>query len=62
MVNFTLRKFHLNIYIYIFFFFFATPCSMWDLSSQSRDRTHAPARKQSLNHWANRVVFFFFNI
>ena len=26
-----------------FFFFFASPCSMWDLSSLTRDRTCAPA-------------------
>ena len=35
------QKHCLYIYIYIFFFF-ATPGSMWDLSSQTRDRTCAP--------------------
>ena len=27
-----------------FFFFLATPCSMWDLSSLTRDQTRAPCR------------------
>ena len=32
------------IYWFFFFFFFLTgPCGMWDLSSQTRDRTSAPA-------------------
>ena len=44
---------------------------MWDLSSPTRDRTHAPCiRRQSLNHWTatsptmkvlsvmNKIAFF----
>ena len=27
---------------FFFFFFLATPCGIWDLSSLSRARTHAP--------------------
>ena len=39
------------------FFFLATPCGMWDLSSQTRDqpRPHALEVK-SLNHWTTREV------
>ena len=29
-------------YIFFFFFFLAAPHGMWDLSSLTRDRTHAP--------------------
>ena len=39
------------------FFFLAAPCSMWDLSSPSRDRTRAPCMgARSLNHWTAREV------
>ena len=32
-------------------------CDLWDLSSPSRDRTHAPALGvQSPNHWTTSVV------
>ena len=40
-----------------FFFFLAMPCSMWDLSSPTRDQTHAPCiGSVSLNHWTTREV------
>ena len=33
------------------------PCSMWDLSSPTRDGTHVPCiGRWSLNHWATREV------
>jgi len=32
----------------IAFFFFATPCGMWDLSSQSRDQTRAPCSRRAV--------------
>ena len=33
------------------------PWGMWDLSSQTRDRTLTPCiRRQSLNHWATREI------
>ena len=39
------------------FYFVATPHSMWNLSSLTRDQTHAPALKaQSLNHGTAREV------
>ena len=31
----------LDIISFFFFFFFAAPCSLWDLSSPTRDRTQA---------------------
>ena len=31
------------IYWFFFFFFLTGPCGTWDLSSQTRDRTSAPA-------------------
>ena len=37
--------------------FLSTPCSMQDLSSSTRDRTHAPCTGSSpLNHWTAREV------
>ena len=37
--------------------FFAAPHGMWDLSSLTRDQTHAPkVEAQSLNHWTTREV------
>ena len=41
-----------------FFFFLALPHGMWDLSSLTRDRTHAPCIGSvwSLNHWTAREV------
>ena len=45
-------KWHLN-----FFFFLAMPLGTWDLSSSTRDRTHAPCVDvQSLNHWTTKEV------
>ena len=52
----------------LFLFFFkllAVQRGMWDLSSPTRDLTHAPELEaQSLNHWTTREVpfqnFFFF--
>ena len=33
------------------------PWGVWDLSSRTRDRTHAPCTgRQSLNHWTSREV------
>ena len=40
-----------------FFFFLTAPCSIWDLSSLARDRTHIPCTESSLNHWATREAF-----
>ena len=40
-------KYHLFFNI-CFLFFLALPCSMWDLSSQTRNRTDAPL------HWKHR--------
>ena len=38
------------LFIYLFSFSDA-PCSMWDLSSLTRDQTHTPCiGRQSLNH------------
>ena len=38
-------------------FFFAMLCGKWDLSSPSKDYTHAPALQAwSLNHWTARRV------
>ena len=45
----SLETYHLQLGVsehplfFFFFFFFASPCSMWDLSSLTRDRTCAPA-------------------
>ena len=42
---------------FIYLFIFAVPCGMRDLSSLTRDRTHAPAfGAQSLNHWTTVEV------
>ena len=41
----------------IYYYYFATPCSMWDFSSVTRDQTHAPVMEaQNLNHWTAREV------
>ena len=38
---------------FTFFFFFASPCSMWDLISPTRDWTQAPAVEAwNPNHWS----------
>ena len=47
------------------FFFFFSLCSMWDLSSLTRDRTHTPLHwKQSLPlaHQGSPLFLFFFNL
>ena len=41
------------IYLYIFYFL-ATQCSIWDLSSPTRDQTHTPIGRWSLNQWTTR--------
>ena len=53
------------LYISIFFkscflyLFMATPCSMWDLSSLTKYRTHDPAvEDQRPNSWATREVLY----
>ena len=39
------------------FFFFSLPLGMWDLSSLTRDQTHAHALVvQNLNHWTAKEV------
>ena len=39
------------------YFILAASHGMWDLSSPTRDQTHAPAVKvRSLNHWTTREV------
>ena len=39
----------------VFFFFVAKPCSTWDLSSPTRNRTCSPALEAcSLNRWTMR--------
>ena len=45
------------ILLLLFFKLLATLCSMWDLSSPTRDQTHAPAVEAwRLNHWTAREV------
>ena len=40
---------------HFFFFFFATRCSLWDLSSLTRDLTHTPCSVEwRPNHWPSR--------
>ena len=42
---------------FTFIFFLAEPCGMRDLSSPTRNGTHAPAGEAGgLNHWTARVV------
>ena len=42
--------------------FLAMPHGIWNLSSLTRDWTHAPCnRSVSLNHWTTREVLDFFN-
>ena len=44
------------LYFFIFIMVF-WPCSMWDLSSLTRDRTHTPALEvQSLDPWTARNI------
>ena len=49
---------------FLFFYFLATPRSIWDPSSWTKDWTCAPSivKTQSLNHWITREVsqFLFF--
>ena len=46
-----------NSLFFIYLYFLAAPRSTWDLSSPTRDQTHAPAWEvQSLNHWTAREV------
>ena len=41
------------------FFFLATLHGTWDLSSPTRDRTHAPVMEaRSLNYWTSRAQLF----
>ena len=43
-----------NLFIYLFIF--AVPCSLWDLSSPTRNQTLDPALEiWSLSHWITRV-------
>ena len=47
--------FHIYKCIYLSMQILATPCSLWDLSSPTRDRTHTPCIEVwSLNHWTAR--------
>ena len=47
----------LFFHLFTFLFFSALPHGMWDLSSPTRARTHAPCvEAQSLNHWTSREV------
>ena len=50
-------KYFLSVPFLFFFCFLVTPCSMWDLSSPTRDRTCAPCiGSASLNHWTTGKV------
>ena len=43
------------LFILFYFIFLAMPCGLWDLSSQTRHRTQAPAVKApSPNHWTTK--------
>ena len=43
--------------MFLFFFLVFWPRGIWDLSSLTRDRTHAPCiGRQRLNHWTTREV------
>ena len=47
----------MKLFLFFFFFLLAAPHGMWDLSSPTRDQTHAPAMEaQHLNHWTAREV------
>ena len=41
-------------------FFLATPCGLWDLSSTTRDQTHATcsvsAESSPLDHWESPLI------
>lgn len=43
--------------LFVYFSSLVTPCSIWDLISLTRHRTHIPCiRRWSLNHWTAREV------
>ena len=61
--------FVLKIYLYCFFgklfcfYFLAAPCSIWDLSSPTRDRTLTPctgsAESQPLDHQGSPLLYYY---
>lgn len=46
----------LNSTSFGFFFFFATPCSMWNLSSQRTEFVFPALRAQNPNHWMHEEI------
>ena len=57
LFTFFIVSFDAQKFLFVCLFVLATPQGMWDLSSPTRDRTHAPALgARSLNQWTAREV------